>query len=306
MFFSINPIERIVKILFLILIHFSALYSFSVIPLGNLEYSNKLLQKLREDVRYNLKASKSSPSDSNLTELKFYKYKVEHKDNFFIIMARTGMDLDTLSSVNSLSNPKDLYTGMTLLIPNMRGVYDRSGLDESLKSRKTLSEKYSIPKNILIFDKDRNEWFIPGRGLEKTEKSFFYGLAFMKPLDDGVQSSPYGFRKDPFTNKKTFHGGIDIAAEKGTDVYASADGEIIISNKQNGYGNLVIIKHALGFETRYGHLSKFFVKKGQKVKRGDKIGEVGNTGRATGNHLHFEVRRFSKNQKPNFRIHNSS
>ena len=190
-----------------------------------------------------------------------------------------------------------------MLIPNMRGVYDRGGLDFSVASRKRISEKYSIPTSLPIYDPAQKLWFIPGRGLEKVEKSFFYGVAFFRPLDDGVQSSGFGFRKDPFTKKKTFHGGLDIAAEKGTDVFASLDGEVILSENSGGYGNLIVIKHALGYETRYGHLSKFFVKKGQKVKRGDKIGEVGNTGRATGNHLHFEVRRFSKNQRPTFRNH---
>jgi len=293
-----------VKILiFAFLANFSALIASAVIPLGNLDYSNRSLLKLRGEVKHNLKVSKSNPADSNLTGLKFYKYKVGAKDNFFIIMARTGMDLDTLSSVNELSSPRDLHEGMVLYIPNMRGIYDRSGLDDSKKSRKILSSKYSIPGDFLFFDSGRKEWFIPGRGLERIEKSFFYGMAFARPLDTGIQSSSFGFRKDPFTKKKTFHGGIDIAAEKGTDVFASADGEIVISKETGGYGNLIVIKHALGYETRYGHLSKFSVKKGQKVKRGDKIGEVGDTGRATGNHLHFEVRRFSKNQKPSFRNH---
>ncbi|MCE9499001.1 MAG: M23 family metallopeptidase [Leptospira sp.] len=292
-------------LLFIFAISVLPLFSSNLLLLSNLDYSNSSLKKLREEVKHNLKISKTQPElrKNFLTSLKFYKYKVGKKDNFFIIMARTGMDLDTLSSVNDLSSPQDLREGMVLKIPNMRGVFDRDNFPEGNESKHKLSLKYNIDQTLLVFDRENQEWFIPGKGLERTEKSFFYGLAFGKPLMEGFLSSGFGIRHDPFTKKKTFHGGLDIAAEKGTEVIAAAEGEVIRCEKTGGYGNLVVLKHPLGYETRYGHLNEFAVRKGDRVKRGEKIGEVGSTGRSTGNHLHFEVRRFSKNQKPVFKEH---
>ena len=106
----------------------------------------------------------------------------------------------------------------------------------------------------------------------------------------GWLSSNAGNRSDPFTGEKDFHPGLDISADKGDAVYATADGKVVNASAAGNYGNLVIIDHGYGLETRYGHLSAFKVKLDQTVKRGDLIGLVGSTGRATGPHLHYEVR----------------
>jgi murein DD-endopeptidase MepM/ murein hydrolase activator NlpD len=106
----------------------------------------------------------------------------------------------------------------------------------------------------------------------------------------GWLSSTAGNRTDPFTGEKDFHPGLDISADKGDAVYATADGTVVNASAAGNYGNLVILDHGFGIETRYGHLSAFKVKQGQAVKRGDLIGLVGSTGRATGAHLHYEVR----------------
>ena len=96
---------------------------------------------------------------------------------------------------------------------------------------------------------------------------------------------------------------MDIAAAKGADVFSSAAGTVVLAETKGGYGNLVVIKHDYGYETRYGHLDQILVEKGQKVKKKDLIGKVGSTGRSTGYHLHFEVIRNQKNQKPIFSGH---
>jgi len=106
----------------------------------------------------------------------------------------------------------------------------------------------------------------------------------------GWLSSTAGNRTDPFTGEKDFHPGLDISADKGDPVYATADGTVANASAAGNYGNLVVLDHGFGIETRYGHLSAFKVKQGQAVKRGDLIGLVGSTGRATGAHLHYEVR----------------
>ena len=106
----------------------------------------------------------------------------------------------------------------------------------------------------------------------------------------GWLSSSMGNRSDPIDGTKDFHPGLDISADKGDAVYATADGKIVNASAAGNYGNLVIVDHGYGIETRYGHLSAFKVKLGQTVKRGDLLGLVGATGRATGPHLHYEVR----------------
>jgi murein DD-endopeptidase MepM/ murein hydrolase activator NlpD len=106
----------------------------------------------------------------------------------------------------------------------------------------------------------------------------------------GWLTSRTGGRADPFTGEADYHPGLDISADRGTPVYATADGTISQASFSGAYGNLVVIDHQFGIETRYGHLSAFRTHRGQSVKRGDLIGLVGSTGRATGPHLHYEVR----------------
>lgn len=106
----------------------------------------------------------------------------------------------------------------------------------------------------------------------------------------GWLSSSMGNRADPLTGEKDFHPGLDISADKGDPVYATADGRVSNAAMAGNYGNLVVIDHGYGIETRYGHLSAFKVRAGQVVKRGDLLGLVGSTGRTTGAHLHYEVR----------------
>jgi len=106
----------------------------------------------------------------------------------------------------------------------------------------------------------------------------------------GWVTSRFGYRRDPFTGKRDLHDGLDIATRTGTTIIAPADGIVIYTGYKPGYGMLVVIDHGYGITTRYGHCSKFYVVHGDKVKRGMPIAAVGNTGRSTGPHLHYEVR----------------
>jgi murein DD-endopeptidase MepM/ murein hydrolase activator NlpD len=105
----------------------------------------------------------------------------------------------------------------------------------------------------------------------------------------GWLSSAYGARRDPFTGAPDFHAGLDIAADKGEAVKATANGTVESSGYTGNYGNLVVVAHGFGMTTRYGHLARSTVVPGQYVKRGDVIGFVGSTGRSTSSHLHYEV-----------------
>lgn len=105
----------------------------------------------------------------------------------------------------------------------------------------------------------------------------------------GWLTGTFGGRSDPFTGETGFHQGLDISLEKGSPVYATADGTVESAANSGDYGNMIVLQHGFGLTTRYAHLSGFAVKAGQSVKRGDVIGYVGATGRATGPHLHYEI-----------------
>jgi len=114
-------------------------------------------------------------------------------------------------------------------------------------------------------------------------------------------ASGFGYRLDPFYHTFTFHGGMDFTAETGTEVYATGDGRVVKRKTDAwGYGNHLIVNHGHGYTTVYAHLSRFAVANGTKVKRGQLIGYVGSTGRSTGPHLHYEVRRNNNPLNPAF------
>jgi murein DD-endopeptidase MepM/ murein hydrolase activator NlpD len=114
--------------------------------------------------------------------------------------------------------------------------------------------------------------------------------ALSMPLDSETTSA-YGWRKDPLGQGRRFHGGVDLRAAYGTEVPAAAAGEVTFAGDQGGYGTMVVVRHEDGFETRYAHLSSLEVQSGDRVEAGQSVGRVGNSGRSTGPHLHFEVRR---------------
>ena len=115
-----------------------------------------------------------------------------------------------------------------------------------------------------------------------------------KPLNYRRIASNFGYRIHPVTHKKSFHAGLDLPAKYGTPVYAPASGVVVYADKKGAYGNFMLIAHSYGFKTAYGHLSKFAVKSGDYVTKGQKIAYVGSTGRSTGPHLHYEIRYLTK------------
>lgn len=106
----------------------------------------------------------------------------------------------------------------------------------------------------------------------------------------GWVTSDFGTRIDPYTAERKMHEGLDIATPHGQPVYAPSDGTVVFSGTEGGYGKVLVIDHGYGVKTRYGHLSEIFVHPGDRIRRGDKVAAVGNTGRSTGPHLHYEVR----------------
>jgi murein DD-endopeptidase MepM/ murein hydrolase activator NlpD len=161
-------------------------------------------------------------------------------------------------------------------------------LDKQIEETEDISEE--AEKALMDFGKKYSKL------LEQKNKikNYYRGGKLGMPLKREYRlSSPFGYRIHPVTGQKKLHTGMDMAVPQGTPVYAAESGVVIVAQSWSGYGNCIIINHGNGLWTLYGHLKPggILVKKGQTVKRGEKIGLVGMTGTATGYHLHFEVRK---------------
>ncbi len=262
---------------------------------------NSELKSIREDIKQAIYTVKSRRSERNLPELKFYTYKVKENENFWVVMSKCSLDMDTLMSVNNLTSPFQVVPGTTLFIPNMRGIIVPG---TNLKSIYTAlaADKIDI-RYVKAINKsdtlDKKFIFIPCGKISTIEKSLFLGTAFFSPIQYGRKTSGFGTRKNPFNGRRTeFHKGIDLGCPSGTKVHASRRGEVVFSGYEEGYGNLVIVEHEFGYRSYYGHLSRRLVKVGQSVKPGQILAMSGNTGRSTGPHLHFEIRKNGRALNP--------
>jgi murein DD-endopeptidase MepM/ murein hydrolase activator NlpD len=172
------------------------------------------------------------------------------------------------------------------------GGSDSSLLESEDSSGKPLQRLVSLMHQSL----DNLNAEISAQKQEKTElysyfenqKSMFSCTPSITPAEGWV-SSRFGYRISPFTSKKEFHSGLDIASRVGTEILSPADGVVTSVGRSDGLGINIIVNHGYGFKTIYGHLSKTLVKNGQAVKRGQNIAMMGNSGRSTGSHLHYEI-----------------
>lgn len=129
------------------------------------------------------------------------------------------------------------------------------------------------------------------------QKSLYMATPLGWPAS-GIVTSKYGVRSNPFFKTRDFHTGVDIANVKNTPIHATADGKVVFSGWQSGYGNIVVIDHGHGFRTTYAHLAQRLVKVGAEIKRGQIIAKMGATGTATGNHVHYEVQYNGRHTNP--------
>jgi murein DD-endopeptidase MepM/ murein hydrolase activator NlpD len=230
--------------------------------------------------------------------LRMKTYVVRKGDSLFSIAKRFNISIDAILSANNMRDASILRIGTVLKIPNMNGVYYSVRKGDSLSS---ITARYRVDMNKLV---DVNELessviymgqklFVPGASLSDWERAEALGTLFKYPVR-GRLASRMGFRIDPFTKRRAYHAGIDIANRIGTPVHASQSGKVIFAGYKGNYGKTVNLSHQQGYSTVYGHLDKILVKKGQVVRQGDKIGTVGNTGRSTGPHLHFEIHRYRR------------
>lgn len=155
-----------------------------------------------------------------------------------------------------------------------------------------------ISKQLAIQSKSLDEIL----ALAKQKNKLLSAIPAIQPVKNEQMkrmASGYGYRSDPFTKARKMHQGMDFTAPTGTPIFATGDGVVRrADNKASGYGNHIVIQHGYGYETLYGHLSKYKVKAGQRVKRGDIIGYIGSTGRSEAPHLHYEVHKDGKPVNP--------
>jgi murein DD-endopeptidase MepM/ murein hydrolase activator NlpD len=221
-------------------------------------------------------------------------YTVKPGDTLSEIAALNGIDVGTLISFNEIEDVRRLLAGSVIRIPDIDGVPHVVRRGDSLES---IAAKYNVTLEHILDANDLQtaliypgqQLFIPGARINEYDYKKAMGTLFIYPVN-GRLTSPFGYRSDPFTGVRRMHYGIDIANRVGTKIVAPMDGTVVVvGNQPNGYGRYVVIKHRYGFQTLYGHLSSIDVKRNQYISQGQIIGQLGNSGRSTGPHLHFSL-----------------
>lgn len=183
--------------------------------------------------------------------------------------------------------------------------YDKlEGYENSKLLIQTAEKLDKIASEIYVQSKSFEEVYKLAKEKEKMLRSI-PAIQPVKITDLKRISSYFGYRIDPIYKVKKFHSGVDFSSTKGAPVFATGDGVIIkIRHSRRGYGNSIEIDHGYGYKTFYAHLSKILVKRGQKVKRGETIGLVGNTGKSTAPHLHYEIIKNNRKVNPIYYFYN--
>ena len=260
--------------------------------------------------------------------VEYIVYKVAKGDNLSKIASKHNTTVAQIQNDNGISGDK-LSVGQSLKIKPNQKLYRvvkkenvaKANVEPEAKtivnhkvqngeSLSIIAKKYNTTVRDIVNENNMtNTVLMAGQTIkvpEKKKKNYKVTTVTSKNTEKyawkaptkGWVSSPYGWRNHPVRKKRIFHAGLDLAAPKGTAIYSVAPGRVIFAGTRGGYGKVVIIAHENGLSTRYGHCSKLLVKNGQLVKEGQLIAKVGATGVATGNHLHFEVRKNGKTQNP--------
>jgi len=231
--------------------------------------------------------------EHHVPKLRLIEYTIKKGDTLWSISHDFDVDPDSVISSNVFNNVHRIHEGDRILVPNIRGIFINVREGDTIFK---LSTKYEVPPDFIMEVNDLRsnalapgmKIFLPGVRYDTMERAYALGEAFDKPAR-GRLTSRFGYRRDPFTGKRAYHTGIDIANRYGAKVHAAREGKVIFIGVKFGYGLTVIIQHSFGYRTLYGHLSAAQVKRGQRVRKGELIGFIGVSGRTTGPHLHFEV-----------------
>jgi len=235
------------------------------------------------------------PDSVSRTRILFKEsYMVEFGDNISTLAVNFGLNQDSIISINKITNSRLMQAGRAIRIPNQDGLLHtvRSGetLESVAKQYNANMEAIKIANELFSdYIAAGKDIFIPGARMDWVTLQEINGDLFVWPVS-GAITSAFGYRRDPFNNNLIeFHNGIDIRGVTGTPVRAAMAGRVSAVGWDNIFGNFVIINHHSDYRTLYGHLSVIRTRTGASVVQGERIGDVGSTGRSTGPHLHFTV-----------------
>ncbi len=241
-------------------------------------------------------AHEGSPVDlSRFQRLEIREYRLAPGDTLSGLAQRNGLRIDTLASLNQISDARRIRVGDTFRIPNRDGVLHTVARGDALSS---IASRYGTTVNSLLDANDLSSssltvgqtLFVPEARMNRTDLQRVLGELFIYPVVNGRFTSGFGMRNDPFTGIRRFHNGIDLAGPIGMPVRAARAGRVVhVESQMGNYGKFVIVRHDGGYQTLYAHLDSFSVRVGQNVNQGQQIGTLGNTGRSTGPHVHFSV-----------------
>jgi murein DD-endopeptidase MepM/ murein hydrolase activator NlpD len=239
--------------------------------------------------------------------LKVVNHAIVQKENFWKVAKTYGVDIDTIVGANTGLKKLSAARGQTIRVPNQKGVIHRAEEEETaqmiagvyaVKLEKIISLNNLKPESMLSAGL---ELFIPGAKPQNLseEVAAQYGLRgiFGSPLPGRVTSN-MGMRKHPVGGFRGKHTGIDLAAGEGTNIAAAAAGTVAQTGEGDYIGKFIIITHKDSYTTIYGHCSQVLAAPGKTVKKGEIIAKSGQTGRVTGPHLHFEIRKNGVPQNP--------
>ena len=226
--------------------------------------------------------SQKEKIDLLLNEINLIKKRDE---NLRSLLRLPSIDNDTRKLGTGGSDSIQSFNDLNYLLP------DKTNLDSFEKNLSFIQRSINLEKISYVE--------IENKLNEKINYYLHYPAIYPVYLEDARRSSRYGYRNDPFTKKRRFHEGDDFSGKIGVPIIATANGVVKTSRRNGSFGEYVEIDHGYGFVTVYGHLSKRNVRRGEKVVRGQIIGKLGNTGRSTAPHLHYEVQYKKKHKNPN-------
>lgn len=276
-----------------------------IIKIENLKAQDNLFKEYGYILEDNYKAL----SAGKPYEMLFFSYTPKKEDTLLTVAARCNISYDTIATLNEIENSDEQIAGKELILPTVKGLFikrnkSKTSLEWLLKEK---LDDSNLTKDSLCYKINGEEFvFLPNMMLSPTERAYFLDSGLRLPLDRENYwiSSAFGKRKNPFSGEWKNHNGIDLAASTGTPVYAVKDGEVAYAIVQDPtFGNYIILSHDKGKTTSvYAHLSSIAVKQYDTVKKGEIIGYVGQTGLATGPHLHFEIRQGGVPQNPQTKL----
>lgn len=235
-------------------------------------------------------------SEIGIQPLDYVVYAVKKGDIVGEIAAKYGVSQDAVISINKLRNTRTLQIGQLLKIPSMDGIcytVKKGDTPEKIADYYKISlEKLALVNNISNNNalKAGSAVFVPDAKLDWVTLQEINGDLFRAPIHGRFRiTSRYGWRRDPFTGRRSFHNGIDLATYRGAPIYPSLGGTVAATGYSKVYGNYVIIRHHSGYQSLYGHMDSILTSRGQYVTTQSKIGKVGTTGRSTGPHVHFTI-----------------